>query len=102
LRRAYQADGWRGYWSETLQQDLSAAKQGYVSPYNIAKDYALTGDKENAFRYLELAYGQRRELVLLPTDHDLDFLHADPRYTSLLQRMGLPFVTGDRVHPTKA
>jgi TolB-like protein/DNA-binding winged helix-turn-helix (wHTH) protein/tetratricopeptide (TPR) repeat protein len=102
VRRAYEADGWRGYWSETLRQDLGAARHGFVSPYNLAKDYALTGDKENAFRYLELAYVQRRELVLLPTDHDFDLLHADPRYRSLLQRMGLPFVTGDRVHPTKA
>ncbi len=91
LRRAYRTDGWRGYGRERLQRHLNMAKQEYVSPFDIAGDYALMGDKENVFRYLEKAYAERNiYLSYLAIDHDFDFLRADPRYTALLRRMGLP------------
>ena len=79
LRKAYQADGWRVY------------RRGYVSPFDIAGDYALMGDKENVFRFLEKAYAERTlYLSYLAVDHDFDFVRDDPRYAALLQRMGLP------------
>ncbi len=91
LRRAYRTDGWRGYGRELLQRNLKKAKQEYVSPFDIAGNYALMGDKENVFRYLEKAYAERNlYLSYLAVDHDFDFLRADPRYTALLRRMGLP------------
>jgi tetratricopeptide (TPR) repeat protein len=90
LRRAFQADGWRGYGRESLQQNLKKAKQEYVSPYEIAWNYALLGDKENVLRYLEIACAEREISLTINTEKDFNFLHADPRYTSLLRRMGLP------------
>jgi eukaryotic-like serine/threonine-protein kinase len=90
LRRAFQADGWRGYGRESLQQNLKKAKQEYVSPYEIACNYALLGDKENVLRYLEIACAEREISLTINTEKDFNFLHADPRYTSLLRRMGLP------------
>ncbi len=91
LRRAYQSGGWRGYGRELLQRDLKNAKQEYVSPFVIAAHYALMGDKENVFRYLEKAYVEHDSwLTGLTVDHDFDFVHHDPRYTALLRRMGLP------------
>jgi serine/threonine protein kinase/Tfp pilus assembly protein PilF len=90
LRTAYQTDGWRGYGLELLQRNLKRAKQGYVSAYDIAQNYALMGDKENVFRFLEQSLAKRDISVTLNKERDFDFVHADPRYSALLRRMGLP------------
>jgi eukaryotic-like serine/threonine-protein kinase len=90
LRRAYQIDGWRGYGGALLQRNLNGAKQGYVSAYDIAQNYALMGDKENVFRFLEQSLAKRDISVTLNKERDFDFVHADPRYSALLRRMGLP------------
>jgi TolB-like protein/DNA-binding winged helix-turn-helix (wHTH) protein/Tfp pilus assembly protein PilF len=91
LRKAYQADGWRGYFRKSLDQDLERSHREYVSPYGIADSYALLGDKTQAFRYLDKAYAERAIwLTAIKAEHDFDVLHSDPRYADLLRRMGLP------------
>jgi TolB-like protein/DNA-binding winged helix-turn-helix (wHTH) protein/Tfp pilus assembly protein PilF len=91
LRRAYQAGGWKGYWQQSLDRDLKQANREYVSSYNLAGDYALLGDKDQALRYLEKAYADHEDfLTWIKTERDFDFLHSDPRYADLLRRMGLP------------
>ncbi len=91
LRRAYQAEGWKGYWQKSLDRDLKQANREYVSFLDIADDYALLGDKAQAFRYLEKAYaGHEDFLTWVKTERDFDILHSDPRYADLLRRMGLP------------
>jgi TolB-like protein/Tfp pilus assembly protein PilF len=91
LRKAYQAQGWRGYFRKVLDRDLERSKREFVSPYEIADYYALLGDKTPAFRYLDKAYAERdRWLTVVKTEHDFDVLHSDPRYADLLRRMGLP------------
>jgi hypothetical protein len=63
----------------------------YVSPYLIATLYAALGDKDTAFKFLEKAY-QEKSLDLswyVKADLRIDSLRADPRYESLLRRMGL-------------
>jgi tetratricopeptide (TPR) repeat protein len=91
LHRAYQAQGWRGYFREVLARDLERSKREYVVPSDIADTYALLGDKEQAFRYLDKAYAERDIwLAWIKVEHDYDVLHSDPRYADLLRRMGLP------------
>jgi TolB-like protein/DNA-binding winged helix-turn-helix (wHTH) protein/Tfp pilus assembly protein PilF len=91
LRKAYQADGWRGYYRKSLDQDLERSHRQYVSPYSIADSYAVVGDKTQAFRYLDKAYAERAIwLTAIKAEHDFDLLHSDPRYADLLRRMGLP------------
>jgi TolB-like protein/DNA-binding winged helix-turn-helix (wHTH) protein/Tfp pilus assembly protein PilF len=91
LRAAYQTKGWKGYWQKTLDRTLETSNREYVSPYFIADDYALVGDKTQAFRYLDKAYEERAIwLTAIKTEHDFDALHSDPRYADLLRRMGLP------------
>ena len=91
LRKAYQAQGWRGYFRKLLDRDLERSKREFVSPYEIADYYALFGDKTQAFRFLDKAYAERdRWLTVVKTEHDFDVLHSDPRYADLLRRMGLP------------
>ena len=91
LRKAYQAEGWRGYFRKLLDRDLERSKREHVSPYDIADNYALLGDKTQAFRYLDIAYAAReRWLTAVKAERDFDVLHSDPRYADLLRRMGLP------------
>lgn len=67
-----------------------AAKQ-YVSPTDFADAYALLGRKEETIRYLEESYQKRAPyLVFLQSDPTLDFLHSDPRYRAIVNKMGLP------------
>ncbi|MFZ0955248.1 MAG: winged helix-turn-helix domain-containing protein [Candidatus Sulfotelmatobacter sp.] len=63
----------------------------YVSPYLIATLYASLGDKDAAFKFLEKAYAEK-SLDLswyLKSDLRIDNLRSDPRYQSLLRRVGL-------------
>ncbi len=91
LRRAYQAEGWKGYYRKLLDRLLERAKREYVVPSDIADCYALVGNKEQAFRYLDKAYAERDIWITwIKVEHDYDVLHSDPRYADLLRRMGLP------------
>ena len=68
----------------------TAAKQ-YVSPSDFADAYAELGRKEKTIRYLEESYRERSpHLVFLQSDPFFDFLHSDPRYRAIIQKMGLP------------
>ena len=60
-------------------------------PYVIANNYALMGDRDHAFEWLEKAYAERSgRMEYLKTDTAFEPFHSDPRYISLLHRMGLP------------
>ena len=91
LRAAYEAEGWKGYWQKSLDRDLEHSHREYVAMYGIADEYALVGDKAQAFRCLEKAYANHEGyLSWIKTEHDFDILHSHPRYADLLRRMGLP------------
>lgn len=79
--------------AEKIFRDLQRkSNQTDISPYVMATTYAGLGDKEKAFEFLEKAY-QRRDLdlrSLLGADLRLDSLHSDPRFQTLLSRVGLP------------
>ena len=91
LRKAFEREGWKGYWEKVLSAQLEKSRHEYVSPYKIANYYALLGDKENTFRYLDKAYAIHDvALTEIKTERNFDRLDADPRYATLLRRMGLP------------
>ncbi len=58
--------------------------------YEVAETYAVVGDKEQAFAWLEKSYQIRQaNLVSLKVDPALDNLHDDARYQDLLRRVNL-------------
>jgi len=91
---ALKSGGEKGYWKEHLAQDLrEAEKSGALAASNyVAFVYALAGDKDKAFEFLEKAYKAREgsELTLLAVDPVWKNLHGDPRFSDLLRRIGLP------------
>jgi TolB-like protein/DNA-binding winged helix-turn-helix (wHTH) protein/cytochrome c-type biogenesis protein CcmH/NrfG len=89
--RVYRRGGFRAVleWKVDVLK-RKAAKQ-YVSPTDFADAYALRGRKEETIRYLEESYQERApRLVFLQSDPTLDFLHSDPRYRAIVNKMGLP------------
>jgi eukaryotic-like serine/threonine-protein kinase len=67
------------------------SQKEYVSPYLIALNYGLMGDREQAFEWLEKAYAERSgRMEYIKVDDAFTPFHSDPRYVDLLKRMGLP------------
>ncbi|MCA1633094.1 MAG: hypothetical protein LC802_05075 [Acidobacteria bacterium] len=91
LKKAYEKGGMNGFWREELAQTLEREKKKYVAPYNIALLYGRLGEFDKAFEWLEKAYIERTSLlVALKSDHEFDALRSDPRFASLVKRIGLP------------
>jgi TolB-like protein/DNA-binding winged helix-turn-helix (wHTH) protein/Tfp pilus assembly protein PilF len=91
LAHAYAGVGRRAETEKMLRDLEQKSGKVYVSPYLIATLYAALGDKDAAFKFLEKAY-QEKSLDLswyVKADLRIDNLRADPRYESLLRRMGL-------------
>ena len=103
LRKAYQNSGEKGYWRKTLEFCQEASKQrrkfGTVSGYgwcDYVKDLYLAllhvrlGEFDAAFQSLETAYKKHEtELIYLNIDPQWDGVRSDPRFQSLLHRIGL-------------
>ena len=67
------------------------SRQHYVSAWDMAVLYIGMNDTRNAFRWLEKSYNEREsQLPFLQQDHRLDPVRSDPRFQSLLRRVGLP------------
>jgi serine/threonine protein kinase/tetratricopeptide (TPR) repeat protein len=67
------------------------AKRSYVAPTMIASVYAALGEKDQAFAWLDKAYEERDFiLIFLKVDPTFDRLRSDPRFPTLMQRIGLP------------
>jgi serine/threonine-protein kinase len=62
-----------------------------VRAIELARIYAVIGDQEDAFRWLEKAFEERDgELVYVKTDPRLIKLRRNPRLEDIIRRMGLP------------
>jgi tetratricopeptide (TPR) repeat protein len=76
----------------TVLADLERrAQQRYVMPYYRVPIYVGLGDHDSAFEWLEKAFLERPEWLVYTNVYPvLDPLRADPRFASLLQRLGFP------------
>jgi len=99
VHRAAATSGYRAAIQESAKalEHLMATHQAF-GPFSTAQLYAIVGDKERAFYWLEQAYAQHDVLIagtdigvqFLEVDPLLEPLRSDPRYKGLLRRMGLP------------
>lgn len=91
LAHAYSAAD-RKAQADQILRDLERKSKGTsTSPYTMAAIYAGLGENDKAFEFLEKAYSEKSFEMswLLKSDLLLDNLHPDPRFQSLLRRMGL-------------
>jgi tetratricopeptide (TPR) repeat protein len=91
IRRAYQRGGYRAVVRWQLDQLQNKAKTSYVSPMNLAEFHAQLGDREETISLLEQGFKEHSpNLLWIQCDPAFDFLHPDPRYRAIIQRIGLP------------
>ena len=63
-----------------------------VDPAGVASAYALVGDKDSAFKWLDKAYAERdgQDIMLLKCVPPFKSHHGDPRFADPLRRLGRP------------
>ena len=87
VKSAYARAGFKGVARLEL-----ARGQGFgdaQSIFNAAKSYLDIGDKANALKFLEWSYDQRQYfLVTLNVDPYWDDLRGEPRFITLIKKMG--------------
>ncbi len=90
LAHAYAVSNRTGEAQKLLDELKARSKRSYVSPHFIAMIYAGLGEKDQAFEWLQKAYGDRAVDLVYLKDPAFDSLRSDPRFSALLKRMGLP------------
>jgi TolB-like protein/Tfp pilus assembly protein PilF len=94
LLRAFKTGGEKRLWQKHLEVDLQARKKpgAYASPSALAADYALAGEKDKAFAWLDKGYEERegQALTLLKFEPSFKNLRSDPRFSAFLRKLGLP------------
>jgi pentatricopeptide repeat protein len=72
-------------------QVLDELKQFGSPTFILVWAHAGLGDKDEAFKWLEKSYEERRQrMVWLNVDPFLDPLRSDPRFDDFVRRIGLP------------
>src|SRR6266566_3693142 len=92
-RRSGYAMGKRTYLWGRLREAGGRAQNAHPRPrpYSIAGDYALLGERDSAFAWLERAFRERvGVLMFLSIDDRFETLRSDPRLRDLARRIGLP------------
>lgn len=68
-----------------------AARGDYVDPYPVSFIYVGLGENDQALEWLQKSYDLRSSWIpWLKVEPKFDSLRADPRFTSLLNRVGTP------------
>ena len=91
LGRAYALSGSQAQAQEIRDALKDQWKGNPVGAYNIVTVYAVLGEKDQAFAWLEKAYEDRSFFLTgLKIDLAMDTLRSDPRFKDLLRRMNFP------------
>jgi tetratricopeptide (TPR) repeat protein len=91
LRARYERVGWRDWRRESVEGMVRDAAKQYVSPYDIALEYAAIGEAEEAMRWLERSYERREvDMIALRVDPRLDAVRGLPAFAALVERVGFP------------
>ncbi len=92
VRRAFETGGYPAVVRCQLAAVEKRARTGRVSTFEFADLHARLNERDQTLALLEKGVNERDPLLLLMAQSDpaFDFLHADARYRSLIQKMGLP------------
>jgi hypothetical protein len=83
--------GEKGEAFRVIRELQGISGKRYVSPYGVAQIYAALNDKEQTYRWLEIAYRDRAVwMSYLAVDPLFDSIRSEERFRDLLRRVGLP------------
>jgi len=87
----YLRSGIRAAELKIIEMRTALRKRRYEDASNIAMEYALLGDKDGAFHWLDKALEERAGGIQnIKTWRLFDNLRSDPRYKEILVKMDLP------------
>lgn len=90
LGYAYAIHGFTDKARDVLDQLQKQSEENFVSQYSLAMVHAGLGEADQAFEYLELAYEERSDMMAwLKIGPEWTSLRSDPRFQSMLRRVGL-------------
>jgi len=90
LGYSYAAAGWAWEAREILGRLLDSSQRVYIPQFYLALIHVGLGEYDAAFERLERAYeGRDGDLAFVKFDPKMDPLRPDPRFTRLLERLGL-------------
>lgn len=91
LAYGYAVSGQTGKARKVLSDLQRLAKSRYVPPYDVAAIWMGLGEKEQALRWLEMAYEDHAAYIpAINVEPVFEGLRSDPRFQDLLRRMNLP------------
>jgi TolB-like protein/DNA-binding winged helix-turn-helix (wHTH) protein len=91
MDQGFRSGGWKAAVASVIEYRKEQRKTRYYSAFIIASFYADEGDKEQAFRWLDMAYQEHDWLLIsLKTNFRLDPIRSDPRFAELVRKVGLP------------
>ena len=74
-----------------IVEQATASAQEQPAPFGLSVLYGYLGEVDKAFELLEQSYSQKDPmLVYLQAERSLEPIRQDPRYRSLVERMGFP------------
>jgi TolB-like protein/DNA-binding winged helix-turn-helix (wHTH) protein/Tfp pilus assembly protein PilF len=87
---AYASEGRKTEALQIITQLQTTSGKQYVSPYGFAQIYAALKDKEQTFKWLQIAYDDRAVwMSYLAVDPVFDGYRSDQRFQDLLRRVSL-------------
>jgi predicted Zn-dependent protease len=87
----YAAAGRRTDAERMLTGISEEIKEQYSCSYEVGAAYLALGEVTQAFHWLDKAYEDRSTcMVALKQDPRFDSLHTDPRFQTLIHRVGFP------------
>jgi eukaryotic-like serine/threonine-protein kinase len=90
LAMAYGLEGKKKEATKLIYELKDKRRRAYLRPYILAEDYAALGEKDEAMDWLEKAYEERDDWInWTKVDPNLDVLRSEPRFVTLLHRVGL-------------
>lgn len=90
MERELRQSGPRAAYLAVAEAEEERAKTSYVRPSNLVGYYAMAGEPDRAFAWLERVLEERDPfLAHLIMDPRVDSLRPDPRYQDMLRRIGL-------------
>jgi tetratricopeptide (TPR) repeat protein len=73
-----------------LDDLIERSKEGYVSPWFLAKFSFALGENDQGFKWLDEVYEEHGIMACLIKSHpELDSIRSDPRYIALVKKIGL-------------
>jgi tetratricopeptide (TPR) repeat protein len=89
--RGWAEAGWEGSVRAALEVQAELYGRKLYSPLAVAVGFAMLGDVDEAFSWLDRAYEDRDPGILgLKASPLVDPLRSDPRFDDLVRRIGIP------------